>query len=136
MHFLWVGYSVIWYLVQVTLHYKDDKYFSCTFPFFKVTNLFNAAGNHACSPTQISIDILLPAAKAFGLKLAQPTSQNDFTKSIFIVGGWRMYPFNLPLFAPAYLPTQSCKRALFWSRNPAPARNCKPEPDIYFWNPI
>jgi len=54
-----------------------------------------------------------------------------FTKcfqSIFTVGGWRMYPFNLPLLAPAYIPTQSCKRASFWRLNPAPARNHKPEP--------
>jgi len=38
----------------------------------KATNLFNATGHHACSPTptKISIDILLPAAKTFGLKLA------------------------------------------------------------------
>jgi len=43
------------------------------FRFFKkATNLFNALGHHACSPTptKISIDILLPAAKTFGLKLA------------------------------------------------------------------
>jgi len=66
--------------------------FLAHFRFLKVTNLFDATGHHACSPTpiQISIDILLAAAKAFGLKLAQPTSQNDFTKSIFIVGGRRM----------------------------------------------
>jgi len=45
------------------LTFKDDKYFSCTFPlFFKATNLFNAAGHHDCSPTpvKISTDILLP----------------------------------------------------------------------------
>ena len=47
---------------------------------------------------------------------------------MFSVGGWRMYPFNLPLLAPAYIPTQSCKRASFWSLNPAGARNYKPEP--------
>jgi len=44
-----------------------------TFPYFeKVTNLFNATGHHACSPTttKISVYILLPAAKAFGQKLA------------------------------------------------------------------
>jgi len=40
--------------------------------FEKATNLFNATGNHACTPIpiKISIDILLPAAKTFGLKLA------------------------------------------------------------------
>jgi len=67
------AHSAIWCLVQVAQRYKDDKYFSCTFPFFeKATNLFNVAGHHACSttPTKISIDILLPAAKAYGLKLA------------------------------------------------------------------
>jgi len=49
------------------------RYFSCTFPFFeKATNRFNATGHYACSPTptKISTDILLPAAKTFGLKLA------------------------------------------------------------------
>jgi len=47
--------------------------FSCTFPFFeKAIKFFNAAGHYVCSPTptKISIDILLPAAKTFGLKLA------------------------------------------------------------------
>ena len=55
-----------------------------------------------------------------------------FTKwfqPIFTVGGWRMYrPFNFRLLAPAYKPTQSCKRASFWSLNPARARNHKPKP--------
>jgi len=54
-----------------------------------------------------------------------------FTKwfqSIFTVCGWRRYPFNLPLLAPACIPTQSCKKASFWSLNPARARNRKPEP--------
>jgi len=50
-------------------------------------------------------------------------------QSIFTVGGWRMYrPFNFRLLAPAYKPTQSCKRASFWSLNPARARNHKPKP--------
>jgi len=67
------AHSAIWCLVQVAQPYKDDKYFSCTFPFFeKAKNLFNVTGHHACTatPSKISIDILLPAAKAFGLKLA------------------------------------------------------------------
>ena len=55
-----------------------------------------------------------------------------FTKwfqPIFTVGGWRMYrPFNFRLLAPAYKPTQSCKRASCWSLNPARARNHKPTP--------
>jgi len=57
-----------------------------------------------------------------------------FTKwfqSIFTVGRWRMYPFNLPLLDPAYIPTQSCKGASFWSLNPARAQT-RLEPDIYF----
>jgi len=39
--------------------------------FEKGTNLFKATGHHAChpTPTKISIYILLPAAKTFGLKL-------------------------------------------------------------------
>jgi len=52
---------------------KDDKHFSCTFPVFeKAPNIFNATGHHVCTatPAKISTDILLPAAKAFGLKLA------------------------------------------------------------------
>ena len=55
-----------------------------------------------------------------------------FTKrfhSIFTFGGWRIYPLNLPLLAPAYIPTHSCKRASLWSLSPAGARNYKPEPD-------
>jgi len=38
-----------------------------------------------------------------------------------------MYPFNLPLLAPANIPTDSCKKASFLSLNPARARNHKPE---------
>jgi len=65
-------------------------------------------------------------------KISPKISVAYFTKSfqsIFTAGGWRMYPFNLPLLAPAYIPTQSCKRASFWSLNPARASNHKPEPD-------
>ena len=54
-----------------------------------------------------------------------------FTKwfqSNFTAGGFRVYPFNLPLLAPAYIPTQSCKRASFWSLNPVRGGNYKPEP--------
>jgi len=40
--------------------------------------------------------------------------------------------FQPRLVAPAYIPTQSCKRASFWSLNPAQTRL---EPDIYFWSP-
>jgi len=55
------------------LRYKDDKYFSCTFPFFeKATNDFNVTEHHACNltPTKISIDILLPAAKKVWPKIS------------------------------------------------------------------
>jgi len=48
-----------------------------------------------------------------------------FTKwfqSIFTVGWWRMCPFSLSLLPTAYIPTQSCKRASFWSLNPARTR--------------
>jgi len=93
---------------RLTLHYKDDKYFFLAhFRFLKkLTNLFTATGHHACSPTptKISIDILLTAAKTFGLKI----SVAFFTKlfqSIFTVGRWRMYLLNLPLLAPAYIPS-------------------------------
>ena len=56
--------------INIFLRYKDDKYFLPIF--FKVTNLFNATGHHACSPTptKISIDILSSATIKFGLKLA------------------------------------------------------------------
>jgi len=38
--------------------FKDDEYFSCTFPLFaKTTNLFNATGHHACSPAPANISI-------------------------------------------------------------------------------
>jgi len=46
--------------------------FLAHFLFFeKAPNLFNATGHHAYTPTptKISIDILLPAEKTFGLKL-------------------------------------------------------------------
>jgi len=52
---------------------KTINIFLAHFLFFeKAPNLFNATGHHACTPipTEISIDILLPAAKTFGLKLA------------------------------------------------------------------
>jgi len=52
---------------------KTINIFLALFRFFKkAPNLFNATGHHACTPTpaKISIDILLPAAKTFGLKLA------------------------------------------------------------------
>jgi len=60
--------------------------------------------------------------------------------SIFTVGGWRTYPFNHPLLAPAYIHTQSCKKASFWnldrpeteitSPNPTRARRLFLKPDL------
>ena len=64
--------------------------FLAHFRFFKkATNLFNSTGHHVCSPTptKISIDIFLPAAKTFGLNVAQPISQNDFNLFLLLVGG-------------------------------------------------
>jgi len=52
---------------------KTINIFLAHFLFFeKAPKLFNATGHHACTatPAKISIDILLPAAKTFGLKLA------------------------------------------------------------------
>jgi len=52
---------------------KTLNIFLAHFRFFeKSPNLFNATGHHACTPTltKIYIDILLPAAKTFGLNLA------------------------------------------------------------------
>jgi len=42
---------------------------------------------------------------------------------------WRMedVSFQSPLVAPAYIPTQNCKRASFWSLIPARSRNPNPE---------
>jgi len=45
-------------------------------------------------------------------------------------GGWTIYPFNLPLLAPAYIPTQSCERASFRSLTPARARHLFLKPDL------
>jgi len=52
---------------------KTINTFLAHFRFFeKATKLFNATGHHACTltRTKTSIDILLPAAKTFGLKFA------------------------------------------------------------------
>ena len=54
--------------------------------------------------------------------------------SMFLVGVWRMYPFNIPLLPLAYMLKQSCKRASFWRLNLARAQ-IRVELDIYFWNP-
>jgi len=128
MHFVsWVTARFDVLFKMITL---QRRYFSCTFPFFeKATNLFNAAGHHACSstPTKIYTDILLPAPKTFGLKIVVACFTNWF-QSIFTVGGWRMYLFNLPMLAPAYIPTQSCKKASFRNLNPVRVRSYKLEP--------
>jgi len=70
--YVWVTarFDVLFKSLNVT---KTINIFFTHFRFFeKATNLFNATGHHACSPTtaKISIDILLPTAKSFGLKLA------------------------------------------------------------------
>ena len=81
---------------------------------------------HASPPLPKSPFIVLPAVN----KLWPKISVAYFTKwfqSNFTVAGWRMYPFNLPLLAPAYILTQSCKRASFWNLNPAGARHHKPK---------
>ena len=115
--------------VQVAKCYKDDTYFSGTFPFFeKATNIFNATGHHCMQPHpyQNLHWYCLISRKNIWPKI----SVTYFTKwfqSIFTVGGWKTYPFNLPLLAPAYVPTQSCKRASFWSLNLAWGRNHKPK---------
>jgi len=63
-----LGYSTVWCLVQVAWRYDDDEYVSCTFPYFEnATNLFNATGHHACSPTPTKISTVLPTGKTFGL---------------------------------------------------------------------
>ena len=72
--------------------------------FQKATNLFNATEHHACSPTptKISIDILIPAAKTFGRKLAQPTSQNDFNLFLLLVGGGCIFSISPCWPLPTY----------------------------------
>jgi len=137
-----VGYSAIWCLVQTASCYKDDKYFPCTFPFFeKATNLFNATGHHACSPTptKISIDILLPAPKTFRLKLAQPTSQNDFNLYLLLVSGGCILSISPCWLLPTY-PHRVVKGPHFeaWTRpqpeitspNPDRARHLFLKPDL------
>ena len=69
---MWVKarFDVLFMSPDVT---KTINIFLAHFRFFeKAPNLFNATGHHACTPipTEISIDILLPTAKTFGLKLA------------------------------------------------------------------
>jgi len=53
-------------------------------------------------PYQSLIDILLPAAKTFGLKLAQPASQNDFDIFLLLVGGGCMLSISLCWPQPTY----------------------------------
>jgi len=127
MHFIRsVGYSAIWYLVQVALRYKDDKYVSCTIPFFeKARNNFNATEHHACNPTptKISIDILLPA---------------DFDPYLLLVGGGCVLSISPCWPLPTY-PHRVVKAPHFeaWTRpSPKSQARTRIEPDIYFWSPI
>ena len=49
----------------------------------------------------------LPKSPLISFYQQQKNSPKIFTnwfQSIFTAGGWRMYPFNLPLLAPAYIP--------------------------------
>jgi len=69
---VWVTarFDVLFKSLNVT---KTINIFLAHFRFFeKVTNYFNANGRHACSltPAKITIYILLPTAKSFGVKLA------------------------------------------------------------------
>jgi len=86
---------------------KTISYLSCTFPFFEKAKkcLMLLGIMHAASP--------LPKASLTPSYQQQKNwpkiSVAYFTKwfqSIFTVGGWRTHPFNLPLLAPAYIPTQ------------------------------
>ena len=124
-----MGFDVLFKSLNVT---KKINIFLAHFRFLiKATNFFNATGYHPCSPTstKISIDILLPAEKNIWPKSSVAYFTTWF-QSIFTIGGWRTYPFNLLLLAPAYIPTQSCKRALFWSPNPARVQHLFLKPDL------
>ena len=103
------------------LHINNIKCFSCTFPFFeRATNIFNVTGHQACSPTRItiSIDILLPATKAFGLKLAQPTSRMI---SIYFYCRWAEdESFQSPLVAPCIHTHTELQKGLILKPEPSP----------------
>ena len=83
--------------------------------FEKATNLFNATGHHACSPTptKISIDILLLPAKTFGIKLAQPIRKMI---SIYFYC-WRVedVSFQSPLVGPC-IQWRSQPKNLVWAK--------------------
>ena len=143
MHFVRsVGYSTVWCLVQVAWRYKDDKCFSCTFSFFeKATNIFTAAGHHACSPTptKISIDILLTAAKTFGLKIIVAF----FTKTIsihFYCWWLQDVSFQSPLDGPCLHTQTELYKGLILKPEPDPSPKSQAQtrlqPHIYFWSPI
>ena len=61
-------------------------------------------------------------------------------QSNFSADWWRMYPFNLSLLLPAYIPTQSCKKGLILKPEPGPSPKSQAQTwlmsDIYFWSPI
>jgi len=70
------------------LRYKDDI-FLAHFRFLKKLQIFlMLAGHHACSSTstKISIDILLPAPKTFGLKIIVACFTNWFQSILLLVG--------------------------------------------------
>ena len=98
--------------------------------FEKAPNLFIAAGHDAYTPipTEISTDILLPAAKKFGLRWAQPTSQNDFNLFVLLAGGgWTV----LSISAYWLLPTKPHKVV----KGPHFEALTRPEPKITRLNP-
>ena len=126
---MWVTtrFDVLFKSLNVT---KTINILLAHFRFLKKLQIFSMQlGIIACrpTPTKISIDILLPAEKNIWPKVSVAYFTKSF-QSIFIVSGWRTYPFNLPLLAPSYIPTQSCERASFWSLNLTGARNHEPEP--------
>ena len=67
-------------------------------------------------------------------KISLAYFKNDFNLFLLLVGGGCIL-YNLPLLVPAYIPKQSCKRASFWSLNPARART-RLKHDINFLSPI
>ena len=109
--------------------------------FEKSTNLFNATEHYACSatPIKISIDILLPAAKTFGLKLAEPTSQNNLNLFLLLVGGgcilsitpfWPQPTYPHRVAAGPYFEAWTRPEPEFTSPNPARARHLFLKPDV------
>ena len=125
-----VGYSAIWCFVQVANVTKTINIFLAHFRFLKKLQIFLMLLGimHAPHPCQNLQWYPLTSSKNIWPKITVAYFKKWF-QPVFTVGGWRMYrPFNFRLLAPAYKPTQSCKRISFWSLNPDRARNHKPKP--------